>query len=147
MIIGELATLFETYIMDITINNGILAHELRLLNRITPAKTTLAALGYILFHVENDQLTMSATDLEVMMTVKCAAKTTGTGKVMLPAKTLLDIVEGLVKTDVVMTGDQKSVKIKAGDFSSRLQTVSPDDFPTLPAPEGLTVNIPAQMLK
>lgn len=133
--------------MDITINNGVLAHELRLLNRIILAKPPLPALGYIQFKVDDDQLTLSATDLEVMMTVKCAAKTTGTGAVMLPAKTLLDLVEGLVRTDVIMMTEKNTVKVTAGDFASRLQTVPADDFPTLPSPQGTLVTLSASMLK
>lgn len=133
--------------MEISINNGILANELRLLNKITPAKPTMAELGHVLFTVDGGECTISATNLEVMMTIGCKqAKVTADGQFLLPAKTLFDIAERLANVDVVMTLDKTHVNISAGAFKSRLSTARVENFPTIPQAEGEILTLPASSL-
>lgn len=133
--------------MEITVNNGILANELRLLNKITPSKPTMVELGHVLFTVDDGTCTMAATNLEVMMTIECKqAKVTANGQFLLPAKTLFDIAERLANVDVVMTLDKTHVNISAGAFKSRLATARAENFPKIPQPEGEIITLPASSL-
>ena len=72
------------------------------------------------------------TDLDVGLRSRCAASVGKGGTLTLPAKKLFEIVKALPETDVRIEEDKSGVKVAADRFESRLPTLSPEDFPTLP---------------
>ncbi len=71
----------------------------------------------------------------------------GPGKLTLPAKKLFEIVRVLPETDVRIEQDKSGVKVAADRFDSRMQTMPPDDFPTLPRATGdASLSLPAGLL-
>jgi DNA polymerase-3 subunit beta len=132
--------------MNITVNSTELAQELRLLNKITPTKSPLPVLSYVLFQA-TDSLRLSATDLEVGMHTACPALITEPGSTMLPAKKLLDIIDQLPDAEVTIVSDDRNVKLTSGTFKSRLQTLPAKDFPVLPEVSGDVATLPAMSLK
>jgi len=130
--------------VNITINSQVLAQEIRLLSKISTPKSTLQILSHVLFSAE-DQLHMSATDLEVAISTGSSAVLSELGQMTLPTKPLLDILERLPDGDVTINS---SGNITAGSFRSRLGSLPTADFPKLPSPNGEeTATLSAQVLR
>jgi len=98
-----------------------------------PAKSTLPILSNILLEALDNKLKMSATDLDISITVSVECKTTKKGSVSLPAKILFDIIKELPESDVSIEAASSRVEIKIPNGSYKIATVSADDFPKLPA--------------
>ena len=128
--------------MNITTNTMALANELRILTKIAPPKPSIAILSHVLLRAE-DQLYLSATDLEIAMSAECRATVHETGSMALPAKTLLDILEQLPDADVNIDNG----KITSGAFRSKLSALPHEDFPALPAINGDSIPLSGQSLR
>ena len=55
----------------------------------------MPALGNVLLKVDNEQLTLTATDLEIELVSRIQIMADETGEITLPAKKLLDICKAL----------------------------------------------------
>jgi DNA polymerase-3 subunit beta len=120
--------------MNVTVNVPVFAQELRLLNQVVAQKPPLPILSNVLIRAELDQLYLATTDMEIAFSTVCKAVVGEPGVVTLPVKRLLDIVERLSDADVQIVTDKAHVHVRSGAFRGRLQTLSPDDFPTVPEP-------------
>lgn len=118
--------------MNITVNSQLLAQEIRILSKVSNPKSTIQILSHVLLKAE-DQLSLTATDLEVGIQTGCQATVGEQGQFTLPTKPLLDLLERLPNADV--TFDEKG-NIASGGFRSRLSSLPPADFPPLPLPNG-----------
>ncbi|MCW8854680.1 MAG: DNA polymerase III subunit beta, partial [Gammaproteobacteria bacterium] len=58
-------------------------------------RQTLPALANVLLKVDNEQLTLTATDLEIELVSRIQLMADETGEITLPAKKLLDICKSL----------------------------------------------------
>lgn len=133
--------------MNVTVINQVLSEELRLLTKVTPQKSTIPVLGYVLFQTTEDGIQLSATNLEVAVRTTCAAKVSVSGVVTLPAKKMLELLDQLPDGPVDIALEEKQVHVTSNNFKSRLQTIPAADFPTLPATEGDVSILPALALK
>lgn len=132
--------------MNITVNTQTLATEIRLLNKIAPAKAALPVLTHILLRAE-DQLYLAATDLQISLTTSCQAQINEVGLVALPAKKLLELLDQLPDADMTIATDKHHVRIACGSFKSRLQAWPAADFPTIPEVAGEAAVLPARSLR
>src|SRR6187399_674382 len=123
--------------MNLTVNNQILAQELRLMNKLVNEKAAIPVLANVLLEAKEDRLTLSATNLELALVSHCDAVVTAAGAVTLPAKKLLDLIEHTSSAEIRIRHD-KHVYVSSGAFNSRLQSISADQFPTLPDSEERT---------
>jgi DNA polymerase-3 subunit beta len=129
--------------MNVTINSQVLAQEVRLLEKATLSKSTIAILGHILLRAD-DQLYLSAYDMEVGMSTVCQSTISETGIMTLPAKPLLDMLDRLPNADVIISGKGE---ITCGSFHSRLASLPALDFPAFPQQEGEVGILSAQALR
>ena len=83
-------------------------------------------------------MTLLATDLEVALRSRCEAAVTKPGSLTLPAKKFYEIVSALPDTDVHIETDKggTTVKVSGDQFSSKMQTLPREDFPSLPEAGG-----------
>lgn len=86
----------------------------------------------MLLKAENE-LSLSATDLEVAMSTGCSASVEEPGHLTLPTKPLLDILDRLSDGEVTIS---KGGAITSGSFRSRLSSLPTADFPSIPLPNG-----------
>ncbi len=122
--------------MQLTVNSQSFAAELRLLAKIAPTKPAIPILSHVLLRAD-DTLRLYATDLELALITTCPARITTPGVVALPVAKLLAMVEQFVDGDVSIAFDKGKATIKSGAFKSTLQVMPPEDFPSLPEPEGI----------
>lgn len=133
--------------MNLTVNSQDLAAELRLLNKIVPTKPVIAILSHALMTADEAGIRLYATDLEMALTGPCLGHIDMPGQIAIPVAKLLAIVEQFPDADVSLTADRQQVGIRCGAYSSKLQAMPTDDFPTPPEAAGQTVTIDASALR
>jgi DNA polymerase-3 subunit beta len=130
--------------MELVVRKYDLLKELQLFQGIVERKNTIPILANVLFDAKGDTVHLAATDLEVGLRAECKASIGKAGALTLPAKKLFEIVKELPDTDIRIEEEKNgSVKVAADRFEGRMQTMSKDDFPTLPdmaAGEGVAIN-------
>ena len=97
---------------------------------VVERRQTLPVLSNLLVQVENGQLSVKGTDLEVELTARTAVDNSQDGEVTIPARKLFDIVRALPdgsKISLSHTGDK--VTIQAGKSRYTLATLPAKDFP------------------
>ena len=65
--------------MKFTVQRDALAGELQILQGIAEKRKTIPVLSHILISAESDHLALVATDLEVSLSTRCDAVTSGAG--------------------------------------------------------------------
>ena len=124
--------------MKFTANSFELQRTLNKMAGVIPSKSTMPILENILFELSGNNLTLTATDLAISLTVVMEVKGMEDGKVAVPAKRLLDTVRSLPDTDTSFTIDTTSNKIrittKNGEYG--LIGESAKEFPVVPAFKG-----------
>ena len=118
--------------MELSVSKADLLRELQFFQGIVERKNTIPILANVLLDAKGSEVRLAATDLEVGLKSRCAAKIEKAGSLTLPAKKLFEIVKALPDTDVTIQEDKNGVKVAAERFESRLQTMSRDDFPAMP---------------
>jgi len=133
--------------MELVVRKTDLLRELQLFQGIVERNNTIPILANVLMEAEGDQLRLLATDLQVALRSQCQASVSRAGKLTLPAKKLFEIIRVLPETDIRIEQDKSGVKVAADRFDSRIQTMPPDDFPTLPRATGdASLSLPAALL-
>ncbi len=97
---------------------------------VVERRQTLPVLSNLLVQVEDGQLSVKGTDLEVELTARTAVESGQNGEVTIPARKLFDIVRALPdgsKITLSHTGDK--VTIQAGKSRYTLATLPAKDFP------------------
>lgn len=128
--------------MNVSINSQVLAAELRLLCKIVPPKPAVQILSHV--HLKaSERLEFYATDLEVGLSSSCAADVAGEGAAVLPAAKLLALVERFPDEDVSIIAEKTQAVVRCGAFTSKLQVLSADDFPSPPRTNGASLTLDA----
>jgi DNA polymerase-3 subunit beta len=118
---------------------------------IIERRHTLPILSNVLLQRSGDRLAFIATDIEIEIAAHLAVEPTGDAKgITVGARKLLDILRALPEgAEVTFTLQDKRVQLKSGKSRFNLQTLPPEDFPRMAAPEsgGSGFHIPQGALK
>jgi DNA polymerase-3 subunit beta len=134
--------------MDLTLNRGTLLEELQLLQGVLERRTTIPILSNVLLTAEGDRLHIAATDLDVTVFARCDATVRREGKATIQGKMFFDLVRSLPADTLEMTCSENHVEVRSGQFKSKLASLDPADFPTLPqVPSGQGFAVPLQLLQ
>src|SRR5277367_5447761 len=116
--------------MEFSVKKYDLLRELNLTQGVVERKTTIPILGNILCEATGNQLTLTATDLELSIRTSCDAKVKKEGAGTIPAKKLLELVrllpEGEIKIKLL---DNHWVHIISDRRNYKLVGMSKDNFP------------------
>ena len=106
---------------------------LSVISGVIPSKSTLPILENFLFEVEGSNLNITATDLDTSMSISMKIKTTDSGKIVVPAKRLVETVRSLPNMEITFTMDLTSNKImmKTQNGEYKLTGESSDNYPTV----------------
>ena len=136
--------------MELNVRQAELLKELQLFQGIVERKNTIPILANVLIEAEDQaaEIRLAATDLEVGLRSRCAATVVRGGSLTLPARKLYEIVRALPDTDIRITQPASgTVAVTAERFSSRMQTLPREDFPSLPdTGGGVTAHLAASAL-
>lgn len=116
--------------MEFTIDRSLFLEGLEKTLSVVEKRNTMPSLNHALLDIKEDQLQISATDLEIFVSASVPCKVTTSGRIALPAKNLYDIIKELQASEVKMRGlENNRVEIKSGKSLFRLMGLSADDFP------------------
>jgi DNA polymerase-3 subunit beta len=133
--------------VKVSIPQRDLASLLKFTGKTVERRNTIPILGNVLLKAEKDQLSVRATDLDVMLTASVACEVTEIGITTVPAQMLENIVKK-IKADIEIklsqAADESVMQLRAGRSNFKLQTLPESDFPDLPVHDiAATFEIPA----
>ena len=135
--------------MKFIIDRETLIRPLQTVSGVVERRQTLPILSNVLVNVTADQLSMSATDLEVEMRAQADLKGAKPGEVTLPARKFMDICRALPeksKIEVVLDGNR--AVIRSGKSRFVLSTLPASEFPNIETTKNiLSFTIPQGKLK
>jgi len=122
--------------MKFTINKDIFLKGLTRIQGIIEKRNTIPVLSNVLIEAHSEQLSLTATDLEVGIKSTFNAKILEPGKVTVSAKKLYEIVKELPENEIHINSKENSwIEIKCGKSIFNLVGLSADEFPHFPIPE------------
>jgi DNA polymerase-3 subunit beta len=126
--------------MKVTCAREELAEKLQIAGRGVSTRTTVQILAGILLRAAGEELSISATDMEISLRVSVAAQVEDEGAVVVPGRLLVDIVRLLPPGEVTIAhrAEEGVAEITCGSASYRLHTYAAEDFPRLPEIEDAT---------
>lgn len=134
--------------MKFSASTSALTRALSKVHGVVPTKSTSPILENMLFDLLNDTLTLTATDMDISLSVALQVKGGEDGRIAIPAKRLLETIRALPELEVVFDIDTTTQKIaittKMGQYA--LTGESAKEFPPMPqfkATEELTVDTPS----
>ncbi|WP_024852176.1 DNA polymerase III subunit beta [Hydrogenovibrio kuenenii] len=119
--------------MKISLSRENLLKVLQTVGGVVEKRQTMPILGNILFQINQNTLTVTASDLEIETRASTELETSdGDFEVTLPAIKLISIVRSLPDgLTVVLEFEEMRCKLSAGRSNFKLSTLPADDFPTI----------------
>ena len=127
-----------------------LLKAIQALSGVINSSNTLPILDDFLFDINDDELKITASDLETTMTVSIKPDMVeGKGQVTIPARLLIDVMKNFPDIPVSFNIDEATLAIEITTGEGRYKMVGhkSDEFPQVPViTEPLTWDIPADVL-
>lgn len=139
--------------MRVSILQETLAKGLGTVGRVVPARSTLAVLNNVLMATEGGRLRLSATNLEMGLSVTTwlGANVEEEGATTVPARTFNDLVSQLSpeRVDMEVSPEGGKLRLACGSNTANIKVIPADEFPIIPEPgeDDDTLAIPAADLR
>jgi len=118
--------------MRFTISRDSLINPLQLVCNAVERRQTLPVLSNILVVLEQQSLSLTATDLEVELVANLNIPEPGeSGQITVPARKFLDICRSLPPKDIEFSYENQKVKLKCGSNKFTLSTIPASEFPSV----------------
>lgn len=118
--------------MQIKINREVLLKPLTNVTGIVERRHTLPILSNLLLEAKNNQLKLTATDLEMQISLTIQNAFSGDLSTTVSAKKLLDICRSLPESvEIDMTSKDSRILLKASKSRFNLQTLPAADYPVM----------------
>lgn len=118
--------------MNIKINRDTLLKPLSAVSGIVERRHTLPILSNLLLEAKDEKIVLTATDLEMQISLSVHTPIGGELSTTISAKKLLDICRALPEnTDINMATTDSRVQVKAGKSKFNLQTLPAADYPVM----------------
>ncbi len=119
--------------MRFSVNKEDLLGPLQLVSGAVEKRQTLPVLANLLLKIDNDELTVTATDLEIEMTAKIKLEGEySEGDITVPARKLLDICKSLSgEHPINLAVEEGRLKIASGKSRFSLSTIAAQEFPNI----------------
>ena len=118
--------------MQIKINREVLLKPLTNVGSIVERRHTLPILSNLLLEAKNNNIQLTATDLEMQISLNIESKFSGELSTTISAKKLLDICRSLPEAvDIDMQSNDSRITVKAGKSRFNLQTLPAADYPVM----------------
>ncbi len=118
--------------MQIKINREILLKPLTSVSSIVERRHTLPILSNLLLEAKKNNIQLTATDLEMQISLNIESAFNGELSTTISAKKLLDICRSLPEgLDIDMVSNDSRITVKAGKSRFNLQTLPAADYPIM----------------
>jgi DNA polymerase-3 subunit beta len=134
--------------MKFIVSSSALLKQLQHINGVINANTVLPILEDFLFEVDNNKLTVVATDLETVMRIQMDIESKESGKICIPARILMDSLKNIPDQPLSFSIEKNfAVEITTDNGKYKVMGENPDNFPKEPvADETSSFNMPATAL-
>jgi DNA polymerase-3 subunit beta len=111
-----------------------LAAALGVVSRGLASRGGVQVLAGVHLHAAEGRLTLAATDMEISFRASVPGQVEGEGSVVVPGRLLTDLVRLLPETTVTLGHEEGEplLTVTSGNYVSRLNVFSAEDFPQLP---------------
>jgi len=118
--------------MNIKINRDTLLKPLSAVSGIVERRHTLPILSNLLLEARQDKIVLTATDLEMQISLSINSPTGGELSTTVSAKKLLDICRALPENaEINMATTDSRIQVKTGKSRFNLQTLPASDYPVM----------------
>lgn len=125
--------------MKFIVSASTLLKRLQQINGVINANTVLPILEDFLFEITEDNLAITATDLETVMRVEMIIEAKEAGKVCIPAKILLESLKNIPEQPLTFSVDDAyGIEITSDNGKYKIMGENPDNFPKEPLPDEAT---------
>ncbi len=124
--------------MKFIVSSSALLKQLQAISGVVGTNSTLPILDNFLFSLDENEISISASDLETTMNARITADMAeGSGSVAIPAKILLDTLKTFTNIPVTfdVNDNNYSIALTAGEGKFRLAGQNGEDFPKTPVVE------------
>lgn len=133
--------------MKIKVLQENLNTSLQHLQKAIPSKPQLPILTSILIEINNNQCTLSATDLYFAVRCTVQVDTDETFKLVVPGKQFKEIISSLSPGVLTLSYEDSALTIISDKTKTTLSCVSSEDFPKFPQIEGEEFTLPFKHLE
>lgn len=134
--------------MKVTVSLERFKKGLSLMERIVASKSTLPILNNVLLKVDENQVMISATDLEMGVNYYLGGKVDSLGSITVPGKMLNNFINSLNEEKITLEAKNNILHAQTSKSQATLNGMSADDFPTIPKIEGKEIlTLKGQLLK
>ncbi len=137
--------------MHLSLNTEELRNCLETVEKALPTRSTMPVISNVLLEIKEDQLTFSATNLEMFIKTRMQYSSQESSKILLPPK-LVDIIRYFPteKVDLKINWDNYRLDISGGSANFHLYGSDPEDYPSTfdsSAGDGQNIIIDQSILK
>jgi DNA polymerase III subunit beta len=135
--------------MNLTIAKEQLISGLQAVQNIVATRTSLPILSNVLLQAQENQLHLTATDLDVTITSTVEAQVKTPGAITLPVKKLFGIARELGHSELDLElGEKNACTIQSGPSFYKILGLPAEEFPPLPRfKEERKVNLPQEKIR
>lgn len=135
--------------MEITVSRQELLKELSATQSVVERKTTIPILSNFLIEADEDQLQITATDLDQAIRTSAPAKVKKSGSCTIPARKLYDYIKLLPEGEIsIKLLENHWVQIRSGRSNTKMVGMARANYPQVPEfPTVDTTTIPVLVLK
>jgi len=126
--------------MEIIIPYTQLVKALELITKISIKHVTLPVLQCVLI-TASDKITMRATNLELGIEVEVKGDIKEQGMIAVPATTLLQSVQYINQSDVVLRVEENVLLIETNQTNTSIKSIAADEFPNIHRLKGVGVTL------
>ena len=123
--------------MKFTVIRSKFLEGLMTVQNVVSSKGTLQILSNALIHVENNQMSITTTDLDISMRCVIPCEGEQPGSTTLPIRRVVNMMKELNEGNVtIQVADDDEAKFQSGSSFFRIIGLPTRDFPPIPATEG-----------
>ena len=135
--------------MIVSVLQENLAKSLSVVTKAVDSSPQLPVLANVLLETEDSRLKLSATNLELSITMWIGAKVEQPGSITLPAKTFTELVNNLSKerVDLRLDAATHTMHLRCGVQNSNIRGIDANEFPPINHNEEAEIHLEGQTLR
>ena len=135
--------------MIVSVLQENLARSLNIVTKAVDSNPPLPVLANVLLETEDSRLKISATNLELSISVWIGAKVEQTGSITLPARTFSELVGSLSpeRIDLRLDAATHTVHLRCGVQTSNVRGIDADEFPPVNHNESADLHVTGETLR
>lgn len=121
--------MYKMKLMKFIVSSNQLLKQLQILGGVVNSTNTLPILDNFLFELNQDRLTITASDLETSMSSSISVESTDNGNIAVPARLLLDTLKTFPEQPLTFSAQNNAIEISANNGKYSLAYLSGEEFP------------------